>query len=645
MEINMKTYNIISHFRATFVETGRDLSLQIALFLSISLLFLSSCTKPEWNNPFGKDCPPDSWTPTNFNATQEGNTVKLTWDQDVKLISGFKLVKKVENLSEMTLPNLSKDINQYVDVAPTAGKQHNYSLTALAGNNLSNTVSIQITPLFAPTLATPVVSTVSSSSAAINCAVTSDGGSAITAHGLCWSTTQDPTIAGSKTNDGSGAGTYTSAITGLTAGATYYARAYATNSQGTAYSAQITFTASLVLSLPTVTTSEATNITSITATLGGNIVSDGNAAITERGVCISTSTNPTTANKFPYSTAGLGIFASNFSAMQSGTTYYVRAYAINSKGIVYGNEISFATTIVLSVATVTTVNVTDITATSATLGGNVTADGNTPVTERGVYFGTTQNPTTQNKYSNGTGLGSYNFNFTGMTSNTTYYVRAYAVNSQGMSFGNELSFTTSAPTLSFPTVTTAAATNVTTTTATLGGTVTADGNAPVTERGICISASKNPTTLNKYPNGSGLGSFASNATGMVDSTTYYVRAYAINSVGTAYGEEISFTTVSLPLSIPTVTTAAPFNVTSTTATLGGTVTADGNAFVTERGVCIDTNPNPTTALKQPSQTNGTGTFSLAFTGFTPNTTYYVKAYAKNSQGTAYGGEVSFKTLP
>jgi len=617
----------------------------ISIFLSISIFLISSCTKPEWNNPFGKDCPPDSWTPTNFIATQEGNTVKLTWNQDVKLISAFKLVKKVENLSEMTLPNLSKDINQYVDIAPTGGKQHSYSLTAMAGTNLSNTVSIQITPLFAPTLSTPVVGSVSSSSATINCSVTSDGGSAITAHGICWSTTQDPTIAGSKTNDGSGAGTYTSSITGLTAGATYYARAYATNSQGTAYSAQITFTASLVLSLPTVTTSEATNITSSTATLGGNTVSDGNAAITERGVCISTSPNPTTANKFPYSTAALGIFASNFSAMQSGTTYYVRAYAINSKGTAYGNEITFATTIVLSVATVTTANATDITATSATLGGNVTADGNAPVTERGVYFGTTQNTTTQNKYSNGAGLGSFNFNFTGMTPNTTYYVRAYAVNSQGMAFGNELSFKTSALALSLPTVTTAAATNITTTTATLGGTVTADGNAPVTERGICISASKNPTTLNKYPNGSGLGSYASGATGLAHSTTYYVRAYAINSVGTAYGEEISFTTVSLPLALPTVTTAAPVNVTSSTATLGGTVTADGNAFVTERGVCIDTNPNPTTALKQPSQTNGTGTFSLAFTGFTPNTTYYVRAYAKNSVGTAYGGEVSFKTLP
>ena len=111
----MKSFNNGSHFRATLVETGRDLSLQrnlslhqsdqkvfpiISLFLSISLFLISSCTKPEWNNPFGKDCPPDSWSPTNFLATQEGNTVKLTWNQDVKLISGFKLVKKVENLSE-----------------------------------------------------------------------------------------------------------------------------------------------------------------------------------------------------------------------------------------------------------------------------------------------------------------------------------------------------------------------------------------------------------------------------------------------------------------------------------------------------------------------------------------------------------------
>ena len=436
----------------------------------------------------------------------------------------------------MTLPNLSKDITQYVDIAPTGGKQNNYSITALAGSNLSNTVSAQITPLFAPTLSTPVVGSVTSSSAAINCSVTSDGGSAITAHGICWSTTQDPTIAGNKTNDGSGAGTYTSAISGLTAGATYYARAYATNSQGTAYSAQITFTASpgslpakrLLPQRPPISPLRPplwAVTQSQTVTLQLQNGESASAPVPIRPL--------QTNSRIP--SAGLGIFASNFSAMQSGTTYYVRAYAINSKGTAYGNEISFATAVVLSLATVTTSNATAITSTSATLGGNVTADGNTPVTERGVYFGTTQNPTTQNKYSNGAGLGSYNFNFTGMTPNTTYYVRAYAVNSLGMAFGNEISFTTSALPLSLPTVTTAAATNITTSTATLGGTVTADGNAPVTERGICVSASRNPTTLNKYPNGSGLGSFASNATGMADSTTYYVRAYAINSVGTAYG--------------------------------------------------------------------------------------------------------------
>ena len=630
---------------SSFLLPGMQFFPVISIFLYSSMFLFSSCVKPEWNNPFGKDCPQDSWTPSNFNSVVVGNSVKLTWTQDVKLISGFKIVKQVESTSETTIPNLAKDATEYVDNTPVGGKLHTYSITAFAGSNLSKTITSQITPVFSPTLSTPSTSNLTSSSVLLTGSVSSDGGAAVTARGFCLSTSPNPTTSGSKTNDGTGSGSYASQVTGLTAGATYYVRAYAINSQGTAYSDQITFTASLVLSLPTVTTSEATNVTSSSATLGGNIVSDGNAAITERGVCISTSHNPTTANKYPYATTSLGIYASNFSSMSSGTTFYVRAYAINSQGTAYGNEITFTTIVAISMATVTTSAVTDLTATSATLGGVVTADGNATVTERGVCFGTTPNPTTQNKYQNGSGLGSFNFSFTGMTPNTIYYVRAYAVNSQGTAYGNEISFTTSALAMSLATVTTASASNITASSAVLGGNITSDGNATVTEKGICLSNNHNPTTANKYAMGSGLGLFSSNFTGIYPDTTYYARAYAINSQGTAYGNEISFRTVSLPLSLPTVTTAAPTNVTSTAAVLGGNVSSDGNAAVTERGVCIDTNPNPTTALKYPSASIGTGTFSFGFTGFDPNTTYYVRAYAKNSQGTAYGGQVTFKTSP
>ena len=72
--------------------------------------------------------------------------------------------------------------------------------------------------------------------------VGADGGAAVTARGVCWSTTTNPTIANSKTTDGTGTGIFTSAITGLTSGTTYYVRSYATNSAGTTYGPEVIFT-------------------------------------------------------------------------------------------------------------------------------------------------------------------------------------------------------------------------------------------------------------------------------------------------------------------------------------------------------------------------------------------------------------------
>ncbi len=96
-----------------------------------------------------------------------------------------------------------------------------------------------------------------------------------------------------------------------------------------------------------------------------------------------------------------------------------------------------------------------------------------------------------------------------------------------------------------PTVTTSLVSEVATTSATCGGEVTVDGGASVTARGVCWSTSQNPTVNDSHTtDGGGMGSFTSNITGLAANTTYYVRAYATNSAGTAYGEEVTFTTLS-----------------------------------------------------------------------------------------------------
>jgi uncharacterized protein (TIGR02145 family) len=137
----------------------------------------------------------------------------------------------------------------------------------------------------------------------------------------------------------------------------------------------------------------------------------------------------------------------------------------------------------------------------------------------------------------------------GLTPSTTYTYRVYSNNAVGnsLTYSNELTLTT-ANVINLPTLTTTAVSSISTNTAVSGGTISSDGGAAITVRGICWSTSANPTiTLTtKTSDGTGMGTFTSNMTGLSANTTYYVRAYATNSVGTAYGTELSFTTLNIP---------------------------------------------------------------------------------------------------
>ncbi len=489
------------------------------------------------------------------------------------------------------------------------------------------------------TVATTSVSSVTSSYASSGGNVTADGGKVVTTRGVCWNTSTGPTIANSKTTDGSGTGSFISSLTGIAANTIYYVRAYATNSVGTAYGNEISFTTNPLL--PTLTTTAIGSITQTTASSGGNISNDGGATITARGVCWNISTGPTIANSKTSDGIGSGSFASSLTGLIANTTYHVRAYATNSAGTAYGNEIGFTTSSAM-VPTLSTTAVTLITSTTASSGGNISNDGGAGVTVRGVCWNTASGPTTSNsKTLDGPGSGNFVSSMTGLTGNMVYYVRAYATNSVGTAYGNEISFTTN-PLL--PTLTTTAIGSITQTTASSGGNISNDGGASVTAHGVCWNTSSGPTTANsKTSDGSGSGSFSSSLLGLTPNTTYHLRAYATNSVGIAYGNEITFTT--LPPSIPTLSTTAITLITTTTATSGGNISSDGGASVTSRGVCWSTNANPTIADAKTSTGIGSGLFISYLTGLIPGTNYHVRAYATNSVGTAYGEDMTFTTVP
>ncbi len=198
-----------------------------------------------------------------------------------------------------------------------------------------------------------------------------------------------------------------------------------------------------------------------------------------------------------------------------------------------------------------------------------------------------------------------------------------------------------------PTVTTQAASAITANSATGNGTITDLGGANPTAHGVCWDTTANPDTNdNNTDEGAAgaTGAFTSSITVLSANTTYYVRAYATNTAGTAYGNEVSFTTNGIA---PTVTTQAASDITATTATGNGTISDLGVPSPSQHGVCWSTSNNPDTSDSKTEQgaVAATGAFTSSITGLTPNTTYYVRAYASNSAGTVYGGEISFTTDP
>jgi hypothetical protein len=299
-----------------------------------------------------------------------------------------------------------------------------------------------------------------------------------------------------------------------------------------------------VVSVPTVTTGAATGIGGTTATVPGNITATGGVNATVRGVCYNTTGTPTTADSTAYATGSFGTGAYNtaLSSLAPGTHYYARAYAINSAGVGYGSEVEFDT---LNIPTVTTTAISGITGTDADSGGNVTAEGGAAVTARGVCWNTTGTPTTaSSKTTDSSGSGVFVSDITPLSAGVTYYVRAYATNSVGTAYGAQVSFQTlTVPTLS----TTNPATSITKAKALISCNIVSTGGVSPTIRGICWNTTGSPTTANSKSEDSGTfyaGSFSKYATGLSPRTTYYVRAYATNSVGTGYGNVITFTTLS-----------------------------------------------------------------------------------------------------
>ncbi len=332
--------------------------------------------------------------------------------------------------------------------------------------------------------------------------------------------------------------------------------------------------------------------------------------------------------------------------------YLIKAIATDNGGLTAMAQV--IVTIAGRLAQVTTADITEITAFSAKGGGEVTDDGGSTVSYRGLVWSTSSGVTHSNKLGHtedGTGKGSFVSEITGLEANTTYYVKAYAQNGQGISYGDERSFKTIA--LATVVLSTISYTDITSNSATVSGEITDDGGSAVTERGFLWKLGSNQPTIDDYNGkvsvGSGTGVYSYNIDGLTNYTDYYIRAYATTASGTSYSVTNHFKTNP---GKPIVQTLEITQISAHWAVSGGLVTDDGglgDIYNLATGIVWSTYPNPDYWMNEGivyRMEMDDHAYTSILSGLEPNTMYYLRAFTTyDGDYYAYGDIKTFTTPP
>jgi len=338
-------------------------------------------------------------------------------------------------------------------------------------------------------------------------------------------------------------------VAGLNPNTTYHYRVVGQNASGTTSGSDMIFSTSATA--PAVTTTAATGVTATGATLNGTVNANNQSTTVTFEYGLTTAYGATvTATQSPVTGAVNTPVSYTVAGLNPNATYHYRVVGQNASGTTSRSDIIFSTS--ATAPAVTTTAATGVTTTGATLNGTVNANNqSTTVTfEYGLttVYGTTVTAT----QSPVTGVVNTPVSYTvaGLNPNVTYHYRVMGQNTSGTTSGSDMTFVTGGDAAD---VETRDISNIASNSAFGGGRVFYDGGVTVTARGVCWSTYPNPDLNDPHTNdGSGTGRFSSSLTGLTEDTTYFVRAYATNAIGTSYGNNVSFTTLE-PLPEITIT--------------------------------------------------------------------------------------------
>jgi len=441
---------------------------------------------------------------------------------------------------------------------------------------------------------------------------------------------------------------FTYLVSNLLPGKQYYVRAFAINEAGKVWSSnEVSFTT--ISSVTSVQTLQVTDIDVVNgkATFNGAILEAGIPAYSEKGFCYGTSADPTVSNtKVIVSGTDAGEYSHICSGLSANSAYYVRAYAVQYDKIIYGTTVPFSTN--TSATVVTTSGATNITSSSATLNGVILEAGNPVYSEKGFCYSKSPNPTISNTKVTvgGEGSGNYSADIENLSFNTTYYYRAYVIHNGKVIYGSEEQFTSGYTVSVVETYSNVA--DITYDAAELSYIINNLGDPQCTESGMCYSTSSNPTISSNVVTGS-LSTFKQTLaiSGLTENTTYYFRAFVKQDGKVVYGSVYSFKTATRP-SVSTLNATNlqnPYGLMNMwQVQLNGKVNSVGNPNITKRGFKYSTNGDPEgSGTTESVSGSSVGNYSVTLTGLRSNTTYYVRAYVKNSIGYEYGELITFTT--